>query len=736
MEEFLWKVNLFSLFGLINAITSLVLGSFVYFSNRKILANKLFGLMSFSIFVWSFFYFLWLKNIDGELVLMLLRGFSLGATLIPVFYLHWVFALLGIEKKRKNVIRVVYFLGFSFLGLNFSPFFIQDFRQILYFPFWPIPGLAYHLWLIFFFVCVLMGLFCLIRNYSIAEGYKRQQILYVLFGSVVGFGGGATNFFLWYNIPIPPFLNFLVSFYTLILAYAVLKYRLMDIRIVIRSSAIFLANLIITSILILSLLFLFDGFFNLNYNYQHLALFLSLLVLAILIFTILDDYLRKTISKKLFTVLYNEERIIRNLIKDLPRALDIEQLSDIVINTLQNVFRIKLIAFCSINVKEGKFDILRKIGCHKDCDISFLIKNRIFLKYIIDYYGPIILEELSSVIDEMSEENSKKVFLNIKVEMEKKGIKIIIPLVVKDRLVGLLFLGGKINNLAYSKRDVNLLNIISNQLSVSLENSRLYSETQKFNDKMRAEVRTATMRLRNNNKQLRNLDRAKSEFISIASHQLRTPLAAIKGYSSMLLEGDYGNISKKAGEPIDRIFSSSERMSSLIENLLNISRIESGKIVFNFQKVNLIEMSQRLVKEFYPVTKIKGLKLKLNYQKNIPKVSVDEIKIKEVMSNMIDNAIKYTSKGCITINLKTVKEKNKKFLVFSVVDTGLGIDKGELPTIFKKFSRGKKVFLIHTEGVGLGLYFSYKVVVAHKGKIWVESPGEGKGSTFVFKIPI
>ena len=103
---------------------------------------------------------------------------------------------------------------------------------------------------------------------------------------------------------------------------------------------------------------------------------------------------------------------------------------------------------------------------------------------------------------------------------------------------------------------------------------------------------------------------------------------------------------------------------------------------------------------------------------------------------MIDNAIKYTSKGCITINLKTVKEKNKKFLVFSVVDTGLGIDKGELPTIFKKFSRGKKVFLIHTEGVGLGLYFSYKVVVAHKGKIWVESPGEGKGSTFVFKIPI
>lgn len=245
------------------------------------------------------------------------------------------------------------------------------------------------------------------------------------------------------------------------------------------------------------------------------------------------------------------------------------------------------------------------------------------------------------------------------------------------------------------------------------------------------------------NDKLRQLDKAKSEFISIASHQLRTPLTSIKGFGSLLLEGTYGEIPETQRGALEKIYISNERLIQLVEDLLNISRIEAGRMEFDFQEAAIEDLVQEAVQTLELSAKAKNLYL--HWQKPavaMPKLKIDITKIKEVISNMVDNAIKYTQKGGITVKLETslvwdTQHKDHKESVRVVVsDTGIGMDAEELAMIFEKFQRGKEVAHYHTDGTGLGMYIGKKIVAEHKGKIWAESDGKGKGSRFVLELPV
>jgi len=213
------------------------------------------------------------------------------------------------------------------------------------------------------------------------------------------------------------------------------------------------------------------------------------------------------------------------------------------------------------------------------------------------------------------------------------------------------------------------------------------------------------------NEKLRQLDKTKSDFISLASHQLRTPLTAIKGYVSMMVDGDFGEFNNQAISVLKRVYSANEKLIQLVENLLNVSRIESGRLYFNFQDSKIEEIVKNAINE-------------LSH-------SAEE-KIKNVIINLINNAIKYTTRGSIIVSLKA----NKENVEFCVSDSGLGIRHEDMPKLFKKFSRGLGMSLVDTEGTGLGLYVSRMLIKSHKGKIWAESKGSGHGSSFCFTLPI
>lgn len=230
---------------------------------------------------------------------------------------------------------------------------------------------------------------------------------------------------------------------------------------------------------------------------------------------------------------------------------------------------------------------------------------------------------------------------------------------------------------------------------------------------------------------LKELDKAKSEFISIASHQLRTPLTAIKGYISMLLEGSYGEFPEKAKRPVESVYKSNERLIKLVNDLLNISRIESGKIEINLKKSSIEEIIESVIEELKIEAEKKKIYLKFE-KEELPKIKIDSEKIRNVILNIIDNAIRYTDKGGVTV--KAYKTDDKIQIVIS--DTGAGMTKEELGKIFESFSRAGAGSKFYTEGAGLGLYVAKKFIELHGGKIWAVSPGIGKGSTFYIELPL
>lgn len=250
--------------------------------------------------------------------------------------------------------------------------------------------------------------------------------------------------------------------------------------------------------------------------------------------------------------------------------------------------------------------------------------------------------------------------------------------------------------------------------------------------KQREELEVLSKELASANEQLKALDKARAEFISIASHQLRTPPATIKWYLGAVLNGDFGQLSDELKAALTRTNITNEAQISTIDDLLNASRIERGKLEFFFEKFNLEPMVKTLVEQLEPLAQMK--KQHLVYTPPampIPDIIVDHEKVRQVVNNMIDNAIKYSKVGDIHITI-AADDNN---VVVRVKDTGKGIERGELENVFNKYARGKDS-ATHATGLGLGMYVAKVIIEQHRGKIWAESDGPGKGSTFAFSLPI
>ena len=233
------------------------------------------------------------------------------------------------------------------------------------------------------------------------------------------------------------------------------------------------------------------------------------------------------------------------------------------------------------------------------------------------------------------------------------------------------------------------------------------------------------------NERLKELDQLKSEFVSLATHQIRGPLTAIKGYASMMREGDYGAVPEKIRGTIDIIYESSNALTIIVQDFLDVSRIEQGSMKYEFTIFDFSKLAQSVGEELAPTVERKGLQLKLEIEPRIL-VNADAGKMRQVIGNLIDNAIKYTSSGSIIVSLK----KTKEFARLTVKDTGMGIKPETLPKLFQKFSRAEDASKANVLGTGLGLYVARKLIEAQKGKIWAESEGEGKGATFVVELPL
>ena len=734
----MFSLNFYITVHFITAFISLLISCIVFLKNRRSVVNITLALLSFVIFLWAFFYGIWLLSSNALQALFWSRMLNLSVTFVPVFLLHWLLSFLGYDKKRKKLIVFFYVVTIIFALFSFTNYYVAGVLKINQFPYWPQMGWLYVLflgivWIPVFFYSVFLLTRAYKRTYKTKSYLLRHQIIYILIGFVTGFLGGSTNYFLMLGYHfISPIGSVLVVMFPIFFSYAVVKHHLMDIKIVMRRYAVYLSSLAAILLIDIGIEYLLSFFFPQYINAANLIILIG----SISVYPTIKEYFYYIANKYFFSSLYDSSKVIAGLSDKLRSTLEIKQIFKFIADTLIKSFHANAVGVLIYNKKERYykvnynqgFKIVKQEKFARDEDMSklFIEKNQL-----------IILEDIRK---EFKDNKTFKMLV-------KLGVKILVPLKVKNKIMGLIAIGKKESGDMYNDEDFKVLKVIGAQSAIALDNSLLYKETKTFSQKMAEKVKQATQELSINNKRLqkmadqmalandklRKLDNAKSEFISIASHQLRTPLTAIKGFVSLLLEGSYGKITQEVRVTLNKIYLSNERLIELVEDLLNISRIESGQIEYKFEKIKLENICQEIMDTFVIRAKEKHLKIELKLPKKpLPEILTDKKKIREVISNLVDNALKYTPKGWVKVSLLQVEDK----IQIRVSDTGVGISTDEIPHLFAKFSRGKDISKINTGGTGLGLYVGKKMVESLHGKIWVESKGVKLGSTFIVELPI
>ncbi|MFZ2126169.1 MAG: ATP-binding protein [Candidatus Microsaccharimonas sp.] len=337
----------------------------------------------------------------------------------------------------------------------------------------------------------------------------------------------------------------------------------------------------------------------------------------------------------------------------------------------------------------------------------------------LDHYGGLI------------QASAHELPINLRRLLKSHKLAMVMPIVREDGALGLLCLGEHLTS-KYTSRDRRVLRTISDELGIAIQNALSVQEIKNLNSSLEQRINSATRELRASNAQLQRLDEAKDEFISMASHQLRTPLTSIKGYISMLMEGDVGKVSPDQKHLLQEAFVSSERMVRLIGDFLNVSRLQTGKFIIDKQPVDLAKLVARELEALEPNASARELKFTYKQPKNFPKLNLDENKIQQVIMNFADNAIYYSKeKSTIKVSLSVVASR----VEFTVKDTGIGVPIAEQAQLFNKFFRATNARKQRPDGTGVGLFLAKKVIDAHDGKI-IFSSKENKGSTFGFSLPI
>jgi signal transduction histidine kinase len=245
-------------------------------------------------------------------------------------------------------------------------------------------------------------------------------------------------------------------------------------------------------------------------------------------------------------------------------------------------------------------------------------------------------------------------------------------------------------------------------------------------------VKHVNQELESANEQLKSLDKLKSEFISLTSHQLRNPLTVIKGYASTLSDGDVGELTPKQQEIARHIYISAQGLANVVEDFLNVTKIEQGGMKYIYGPTDVATLVKDLCADMKIVADDKHLAFTTHIEVDTPcMLSIDATKIKQVFLNIIDNSIKYTKEGFVKVSLRA---QGEDFVIFSVSDSGVGISEETRAKLFTKFGRGEGSVL-NSGGSGLGLYLAEEIVKAHHGRIDITSEGLGKGATFSVVLP-
>ncbi len=718
----------------VNAITSFALGLYVIVTNHRSLASRTFFGFSMSVGFWSFCYTFWQMSTQASQALFWLRCLMMGAIFIPTFFIHFVITLLDLNSAKRRLIQCSYLLSIVLIFSNFSTLFISGVTPRDGFRFWAIPGLFFHPFLLHFASAVVYAHYLLFQELKVASGSRRNQIKYVFLGTLLGFAGGTTNFPLWYNIPIPPIGNALVTFYVAMTAYSIARFRLLDINLVLSRLAVF--TIVYAPLLVLPILLgeLYQSALSslVGENWWILPTLFEAVVATIGL--LVYRFVRQKAEDRLLSEQRRYQTTLRQASEGMTRIRQLPRLLKLTAGILSRAVGL---TYVSIYLQDGETKrYVQQVAKGKDGPLrgTILELGDQLINYLLVHKNAIVLEELHMQRQQTTDAGLR----DVQMTLRRLGAAVVIPSFVHDYLLGFVVMGTKRSGRMYTDDDIKVLMTLANQSALAVENARFY-EAEK--DRQAEMFHTA---------QLASL----GTMAGSMSHQINNRFhmeGIVAGVQrTVLKELDLTGVPEPVKESIQKtivalkkIEEDAIRGGDIAKTLLDFSKPgKMDRIAFPEVIKLATDLAQYRVKfeeiDFEPVLSNPLPPLNANKNQlteslfNLMANAYDAMKRKEeiIKDGLLTLLPGQTYRGRLAISVTTVNKNGATWLQAVVHDNGIGIKPEEVSRLFVPFFTTKGA----EKGTGLGLYVIKKIVENHGGKLEVTS-AYGEGTTFTIYLP-
>ena len=511
------------------------------------------------------------------------------------------------------------------------------------------------------------------------------------------------------------------AFFVLMVGYAMIRHKLFDLKtFVLRATAYSLTMLVLSILYITPALLVFGWLAQVKVSPQQFLLMVFIGTVIATNYSRIKGVFNRATNRFFFRDAFEPAEMIADLNRALVATSDIQKLLTATIRVVETNLKPEY-CYCIVKTPHSESRYRIVVGAGK-ADI-----NRERGNELLDFLDT-RFKKNNTYIETLSADSDLRKLMS---DRDMASVQRIVSAGSgSDDVLAYLVTGVRKSGKAYDQTDMQVLASVAGTLTIAIQNALHFEEIQQFNLTLQEKVEDATRKLRVTNDKLKKLDETKDEFISMASHQLRTPLTSVKGYLSMVLEGDVGKLNKQQEELLKQSFLSSQRMVNLISDLLNLSRLNTGKFVIDASSVDLREVVEQELMQLREVAKSRDITLDYTRPEQFPVLQIDENKIHQVVMNFIDNSIYYTPNGgTVTVSLT----ETPNAVEYRVKDNGIGVPREVQRHLFTKFYRAENAKRARPDGTGLGLFMAKKVIVAQGGSIIFESE-EGKGSTFGFRF--
>jgi signal transduction histidine kinase len=705
------EFNIFSLSGLLILCTFPIL-TILSLKNYKSELHGIWAIFNIAVGIWGFGALLVSISKDKESAFLYWKLAHVGIIFIPILYFH--VSVVFCNLLNKKILFLLYVIFSLFLLSNISNMLFQKNLRFVFSSFYYIkPTILYYVFFCIWALIALAGILNYVFSYYRFTGIKKIQIKYFIFATIFGFSGGLMNFLPVFHIDIFPYGNLLVPLFPIVVTYAILRYRLMDINLIIKKGMVYSISAGILTSFFVVLVITMTKFLSDEAGIASFTITIIAALIIAVLFNPLKNRIQLLIDKTFYKRTYDYYTTIQKVSRELASMFEINKIfsfiGNIIFSTLglSNIYILSADSGADYKVvyhmsykgekKDGKTRN-EKVMLERDGDNKHVPRFNInpdFINILRHSDDVVIKDELPGVVEIFGKETIER----IEKTMESYNGEVIVPVFVDNKLSVLMMLGEKLSGDIFTREDINLLVTISNQTAVALKNARLYAE------KLGAD-RFASMGLMS----------------ATFAHEIRNPLTSIKTFAQLLPEkykdDEFREVFSKV--VIDDI----ERINRLIKDLLSFSDEKSLTFKENFDVISLMDGVLNNLK-----TKLNLEDRKIYVEKIYKSVKIilsgDSKKLKQAFINIITNACQAIGESG---TLKITITPNGKYVDIMINDTGSGISQEDIEKIFDPF------YTTSPMGMGLGLAISKKIIEDHGGMVTVDSEIE-QGSTFTVSLP-